>query len=213
MHNMATNLPEKMVIVLGGPGGSGRTSLAEKLTEMTGLRRIYGGGMLRQIAFQLGYGEPDPNTGNLTFTEEKFIQFHHEYVPLHPEVDLKIDSQLFEMAFEGGVIIESMTFAPLATRCQFPYLKVWVTADEEERVRRLIEREAKNGLKVGAAEMQDLLRQRTAANQKRYQALYGFDYLHVGEYYDFTFDTTKVPREEMASQLLNMILERTSTHR
>ncbi|NTV31347.1 AAA family ATPase [candidate division WWE3 bacterium] len=197
------------VIVLGGPGGSGRSTLAQKLVEITSYNHIYGGAMQRALSVEAGYGERDSKTQQLTFSEAAFIKYHQEYVPHHPEIDLKIDVKLFEAAHRGKVIIESMTFGPLAKRVGFEALKIWITADEETRVQRLMQREQDGGRTVSADVMIDLLRKRTDANKKRYQALYGFDYLHVGEYYDFTFDTTHIPPESMAERLFELIQKRT----
>lgn len=194
--------------MLGGPGGSGRSTLAQSLISLTGFNHLYGGAIQRSLSVQHGFGETDPNTNQLVFSEASFIRYHQEYVSNHPEIDLQIDLELFKSIYDSSVIIESMTFAPLAKRIGIPSLKIWVTADEEIRVHRLIERERKAGRIVDAKEMSRLLRTRTDANQRRYQALYGFDYLHVGEYYDFTFDTSSIPEERMADELYAQIKKR-----
>lgn len=150
---------------------------------------------MRQIATELGYG-PD---------EAKIVQFHQQYLPNHPEVDLEVDAKLFEEALKGSVVMESMTFAPITHRLQLDYLRIWVTATENERARRICKREAERGNIYTVDEMMEITRHRLRANQERYLALYGFDFLDVDKYYTLSFDTTDIPVNEMAGKLLEKI--------
>lgn len=189
------------VFVFGGPGGSGRTTVAEAFAQKHNFRRIYGGGLHRQISVEVGYGEPNPDTENLQFTESSFLKYHEEYVPFHPEVDLKIDTLEFEAAHQGNIVIESMTFGPLSKRLNLPYVRVWITANEETRIDRIVGRESRHGRQTSHHEMKQVLRERTEANQKRYQALYGFNYLDANHFYEIHLDTTNLGIEEMMTEL------------
>jgi len=196
------------VLVLGGPGGSGRTTIAEQIVEKTGLRRVYGGGIMRQIAIEVGYYDIDPFSGKKKFNEEKFVQFHSEYVKNHPEIDYEIEARLFKEAHLGNVLIESMTFACIAKRMELPFTKVWVTADEKERARRICEREEKYGNVFTIEEMIEITKKRMEENRKRYLALYGFDFLDVDKWYDVIFDTTNIPKDQMGNLLLKILREK-----
>ncbi len=195
----------KLVIILGGPGGSGRSTIAEGLAEKLNLRRIYGGGIQRQICLEVGYGDIDKFSGKLKFNEEKFGKYLSEYVPKHPEIDLKIDTKLFEASYEGGVIIESMNFAPIIKRLNLPYIKIWITAEEKERARRICEREQKFGNIFSIDEMIEITKKRNETDKKRYNSIYGCDIFDFENIYDFVFDTTDVPKENMVSEMIKII--------
>lgn len=192
------------VIILGGPGGSGRSTLAKQLCEILKFERIYGGAILRDLSLKHGYGIKNENN-ELVFNEEMFVKYHEEYVPNHPEIDLNIDTALFEAAHRGNIVIESMTFAPLTKRLELPYVRVWITADEDERAKRIVERELKGNNKFTVEEMKEITKNRALLNQKRWQALYGFDFLDYNKYYDYSFDTTNVAQEEMGQKLYELI--------
>lgn len=198
-------MKKDLVIILGGPGGSGRSTIAEGLAEKFGFRRIYGGGIHRQICLEVGYGDIDQHTGKLKFNEEKFVQYLKDYVPKHPEIDLKIDTKLFEATHEGGVVIESIDFAPLSKRIGLPFLKIWVSADETERARRICERERKFGNEFSIEQMVEITKRRNGQDREKYAKIYGFDVFDFNIYYDIVFDTTNIPKKDMVSEIVKVI--------
>lgn len=195
----------KNVIILGGAGGSGRSTLAKQLASITGMRLAYGG--LRKLARELGFGMYDELTGKSILTEERLIDFQNSYVPHHPEIDLRLDADLFEEASMGDVIIESVTLAPLTKRLDLPYTRIWVAADEDTRIERIIGREQKKGQTVDFANMREMLIKRNQENRVRYQSLYGFNFDDQDKYYEIVFDTTMIPEEQMGQELLDILIQ------
>lgn len=195
----------KNVIILGGAGGSGRSTLAKQLATITGMRLAYGG--LRKLARELGFGMYDEHTGKSILTEERLIDFQNNYVPHHPEIDLRLDADLFEEASMGDVIIESVTLAPLTKRLELPYTRIWVAADENTRIGRIIERERKKGETVDTTTMRNMLTNRNEENRTRYQSLYGFNFDDQNAFYEIVFDTTNIPEDQMGQELLEILIQ------
>ncbi len=195
----------KSVIIMGGSGGSGRSTCAKQLGEITGLKNISGG--FRKLAMELGFGKFDHHTNQRTLLESDLVKFQNQYAPLHPEVDLKLDADLFVEAQQGSVIIESTTLGPISKRLNLPYIRVWIDAREEERVNRIIKRELTKNNIVTEKEVKTILEERIGDNQKRYLALYGFDYLDINSYYDYNFDTSEIEESAMGSILLEELIK------
>lgn len=188
-----------LVIILGGPGGSGRSTTAAQISTALGLERVQGGEMHRQKAVELGFKKG----------EAGLVEYFSDYVPSHPEVDLEIDAQLFRRATEGRVVIESWTLAPLSKRLGLNYLRIWITADETERVHRIQQRQEKIGQKQSLSELKLLVRQRIEQNRQRYKKIYSFDFLDTAKYYSHVFDTTQLDEAAMGTNLIkNLELRR-----
>ena len=49
------NIEKNLVIVVGGPGGSGSSTISKMLAEHFGLERIYGGQIMRDLVAEKGY--------------------------------------------------------------------------------------------------------------------------------------------------------------
>lgn len=183
-----------MTLILGGPGGSGRSTLAKLISEKYNLTLAYGGN--RNVAVEVGFGYMDTETNQPILSEAELLEFHEQYIPNHPEIDLKLDALRLEQAHEGNVVIESMTLAPITKRLQLPYTRIWIFASLDERVRRITKREHEKGNpEVTEQETRQTLEDRTQANAKRYQAIYGFDYLDADQYYEIHLDTTNTTED------------------
>jgi len=206
MDNYVINTPRmKSVIIMGGSGGSGRSTCAKQLGEITGLKNISGG--FRKLAMELGFGKYDLHTNQRILLESELVEFQNQYAPLHPEVDLKLDADLFVEAQRGNVIIESTTLGPISKRLNLQFIRVWIDASEEERINRIIKRELTKNNIVTGKEVKAILGKRIEDNQKRYLALYGFDYTDIDAYYEFNFDTTEIEESAMGSILLEKLIE------
>lgn len=171
---------EKLVVI-GGPGGTGTSTIAKLLAEKWELHRVYAGDMMR----------------NKTDKKE-LSDYLIEQATSHPEIDRSIDQFLVKMSYYPNMLIESKVFAALATTMGIPCtVKIWISADFSTRVHRILEREGHlKTRKVISAddplykETEEQLMRRQANDIKRYRKLYRIDPTKPELYNDIVIDTT-----------------------
>ncbi len=167
-------------LTVGGLPGTGTSTLCRLLEEATELRYVYAGRLFRDEAERRGLSLAD--FGALCEQD--------------PSVDQALDAQQIELLRSGGVLLEGRLSGWLAHQQQIPALKVWITCDDEERFRRLAERDG------GEASTQAALaRTREASEAARYQAYYGAD-LEDLTIYDLVLDSTQQSPEALCDQVL-----------
>lgn len=167
--------PTGPVLIIGGLSGTGSTTASRLVAERLGLEHVYAGRIFREHAAAAG----------------ETIEQYNETLKRHPELERKIDDGLIERARQGNVIIESRVLAwilPPGT----PGFKVWLTCDEDERLRRIREREP------GTTED---IKTRERLERERYETLYSISLSDLGTQ-DLVIDTTKIPAKEVAERIL-----------
>jgi cytidylate kinase len=116
-----------------------------------------------------------------------------------PEVDRELDERQLEYLVRGGVILEGRLSGWLAHRNGIPAFKVWLVASEDERVRRLVERDG------GDAQTQaEAMADRVTREQDRYRRYYGAD-LGDLDIYDVVLDSTATPPDELRDRVLKAL--------
>lgn len=167
------------VLSIGGPPGSGTTTVARHLKERLGLRYVYAGQVFRRMAEERGMS----------------LAEFGAYVNEHPQVDGDIEMMQVEEARRGDVILEGRVTGFMLHREKVESFRVWVTASAEERARRVADREDDD--REAVAEKN---RVRELNEAKRYMENYGFD-VNDTSYYDLVIDSTSIPAEEVASRI------------
>ena len=115
------------------------------------------------------------------------------------EIDMHVDENFRKLAKRGGVVIESKTFAALATKENIPCTaKIWITADLEVRISRFM---LKNdigwlGRILQRSKVRGMLSERYAMDMKRYARLYDIDYGNPQLYNDLVIDNSDQDVEE-----------------
>lgn len=185
-----------MVLVIGGPGSSGSSTIAKRLAQYYGIKRIYGGKFFREEALRRGYGNLEEMYRN---TDEKTLK----------ELDLELDRYLMGCAKKGNVLIESKIFGALASvrniKCT---CKIWVTASLEVRINRSFEKEnIRSSLKriFLRRKIEKDLQYRYDSDRKRYRDLYDIDYDNPQRYYDLVLDSSHQTTGETVNLIINYI--------
>jgi len=169
------------VVTLGGPPGSGKSTAGRLVAAALGLELRSAGAVFRAEAGRRG----------LTVEE-----FGH-YALGHPEVDRELDEALQALA-RPGLLLEGRVQGPLCRRSGIPAYTVVVTATEDERVRRVAQRDHQS-----IDDARTRLREREASERERYRRFYGLDLDR--DVPDLTVDSTSLPPEGVAGAILAFV--------
>jgi cytidylate kinase len=173
----------EFVITIDGPSGSGKGTLAEFIAEKLDLKYYSAGDFFRQIA-----AEKDLTVEELSERAGK-------------EVDVEVDRRTLEKGLNDNCVIESRIASKvLGDHSDF---RIYVTADLEERARRVREdlknRENEEGGK-DLEEVKEKIEKRDQDNNQRYQDYYGIN-MWKSDIYDLILDNTELGIEEQEKKV------------
>jgi cytidylate kinase len=169
-----------MLITISGEPGSGKTTVARELAERLGLPYVYAGDLYRREAKRRG------------LTLEQF----NALCEGDQSIDRALDAQMTERARRGDVVLEGRLAGYFAAKEGLDALKVWLTAGDEVRARRVAQRENGDWKKV--LEENDL---RHRSDAKRYREIYGFD-LRDTSVYDLVLATDEATPPALVEELV-----------
>ncbi|MEM1525492.1 MAG: AAA family ATPase [Ignisphaera sp.] len=172
---------ERAVIAIGGPAGSGKTTIAKLLAKKLRLRHLSVGYFFRKLAQEKG----------LTIEELS------EIAQQDPSIDRYLDSMALEEAKKGGIVIDGHA-APWLLK-DVAHLRVAVIASPEVRYRRLAERDKKN--------IEEIIKEtktREEIERNRYRRYYGID---IEDYTDFdlVINTERFKPEEVVEIIVKAL--------
>jgi len=182
-----------MIISFSGDEGSGKSTIAKRVSEELGYSHYYMGQIFRDMAKKKG----------LTLIE---------YIKLgeaDPSIDKKVDNYLLKLAKkQESFVIESRTAWYLIPNS----LKVYLKVDEREGAKRIFKQlreEAENSRnelrKADLLEnVLDNIRRRREMDDLRYQKYYGIN-IREPKNYNLFLDTTKLTRDEVFDHVINFI--------
>lgn len=150
----------KPVVCLAGFAAVGKSTVGKMLAKKLKLKYVSGGDALKAVAKEMGF-RPSGAGWWETPNGVKFLLIRGK----DPSFDRKIDRKLLQICKKGGVVVDSWVMPWLCDKNAF---KVWLTADEKTRARRMAER---SNLPLSKA--MKLLKQRDRKSARIYYRLYG----------------------------------------
>ncbi len=146
-----------MIVTIGGPIGSGKTTVAKAISERFGLRHISAGIIFRGIAKEKGLSLEE-----LSLLAEK----DHSY-------DRLVDEKQQELVGTGDAVVDGR----LSGRFITADIKIWLTAPFEERVERVANREG-----VSIEQSRLAMKKREKSEATRYKDIYGINIYDLSQY-------------------------------
>ncbi len=175
------------VVALGGPPGSGKSTAGRRVAERLGLEYTSAGEVFRAEAKRRGMD----------------VESFNRFVESHPEIDRELDRTMQALAHPGR-LLEGRIQGALCRRNGIPVHYVVVTAEEDERVRRVAQRDGQP-----VEEARARVRAREASERERYLRFYGIDL--ETEVPDLLVDSTHQPAESVAEEIVQFLRSREAT--
>lgn len=164
-----------MRITISGTPGSGKSTLARNLQRRLKYPYLNAGQIFRDAAKKCG------------MTLAQFAR----HVEAHPELDRKLDAALVERARKlDDVVLEGRLTGWMTKRARLPAFRIWVTAREETRVDRIMERE--RGTRAATLRK---LKERANGEARRYRTFYGIDIRSLAPYDLIIRTDERTPKE------------------
>lgn len=175
-------------ITVGGLPGTGTSTLCKLLAERLQMPYTYAGALFREEARRRG------------MTLAEFGQLCQR----DPSIDEALDDRQIGLLRKGGLILEGRLSGWLASRHKVPALKVWLTCEPKERIRRIVQRDG------GDAESQRAATEaREASEADRYRRYYGADPSDTSRY-DVVIDSTTATPEAILDRVMAAYLSATA---
>jgi CMP/dCMP kinase len=169
-----------VLITISGLPGSGKTTVARLVAQALGLEHVYAGDIFRRQAE--GHG----------LTLEQYAR----RAETDHSIDRALDEQMRRRAAQGKAVLEGRLAAFMADEAEVPALRVFLSASESVRARRIVGREG--------GDPRERLREiqtREESDARRYREIYGVDY-HDPARYDLVLDTDGREPEEVAQEIV-----------
>ncbi len=174
--------------------GSGKSTIAERLSHELGMKRYYIGSMRREIARRRG------------MTLEEFNRLGETDQSTDKEVD---DYQVELSKKEDNIIIEGRTSFFLIPES----LKLFIDVDMEEGASRILN-ELRDSSKAATRneaipntleEMKRSLRERLESDRKRYKKYYGIEDTYDKRHFDIVINTTGKTPDKSFKEVLDAV--------
>ncbi len=179
-----------MIVAVGGPPGSGKTTVAERFAKAHVYALVSAGAKFRELAKAKGVG----------------LNEFGRIAEADPAIDRALDGSILQEVLKldatgRDVIVDGRIQAPLLAQRRVPCLKVWIDAKLDVRTDRIAGREKKD-LKLTRKEIV----QREASERRRYKAIYGIQ-LADTSVYDLVIDSSDKTPDEIVELVWSAVEE------
>lgn len=172
------------VVTIGGPPGSGKSTASRTVADALQLTYHAAGELFRAEAHRRGMD----------------LETFGHYAEGHPEVDEALDRAMQALATPGS-LLDGRVQGALCRQRGVPVYEIRITASDEERIRRVAQRDGQS--------MVDAMRQvkeREASERTRYARFYGIDLDRAVP--DLAIDTTTRSPDNVATEIIDFLRSR-----
>ena len=169
-----------ITITIGGPPGSGTTTIAEMLAERLECKYIYTGDIFRELA----------KKRNMSLSD------FGDYAEHHPEIDAELDERQLELARAGNIILEGRVAGWIVWKNHIESFRIWLDATLDVRAERVWKREGKEKETVLWE-----IKEREDSEHARYQTLYNFDLADMS-FYDMIINSGPLTPEQICDRIM-----------
>jgi cytidylate kinase len=177
-----------LVVTIGGPHGTGKSTYARMIARQFKLRYISAGQLFRELAREKGVS----------------LEELGKQAATSPEIDRLIDERSAEEAQKGGAVIEGQLAAWMAK--DVAQVRIYLKAPDGERMARIANRDHLN---YEVARRQTLERERI--QRERYKRYYGINIDDLA-LYNIVIDTGNRSVESTCADLMSRIREMLRQH-
>ena len=174
-----------MIITISGLHGTGKSTVGKELSKKLGIKYYSTGQAFRDLA----------QMKNMTL--EQFT----DYVEENPEIDIKLDEKIIDVAKQGNILIDSQLSGHLLK--DIADFKILLTCPIEIRIKRMADRD-----KSSFEEKLNETVIREQSELERFKKLYNVD-LKISkkniQVYDLIVDTEKLTVPEIVDKILTEI--------
>ncbi len=168
-----------MRVTIGGPPGSGKTTVSKLVSKELQYNHIYTGDIFRNLAKEKGVSLED-----FSKLAEK-----------DDSIDIEVDRRQKELGKQENIILEGR----MARFMINPDLSVWITASFDERIKRISERE---NLDYEAVYKETKAREKSEII--RYQKIYNVDISNLDSY-DLVINSLRINAEGVSRIIIAAI--------
>lgn len=174
-----------MIITLSGIAGSGKSTVAKLVAQKLGFKHYSTGDFMRTLAKE----------NDMTLLEFSKV------AESDPTIDKKIDALTIKLAKEeDDFVIDSR----LAFHFIPQSIKIFLDVNKQEGARRIFSAKRSEESSQSIDEAYDKILERIASERKRYNEIYGFDYLDTSKF-DLIVDTSSITPEEVVTTILDFV--------